>query len=145
MFNLTTERIEAEVALDLFNHFKARVWISAGYRHSLSETRFSAKFTIETGLDVLSNKTAEFLINTTRVVRNSLQRARQSVREAKTSCEKSAESFCHACKNIACDEISEECERSMDNHKLKHFVGEEVDKLGEKSILYYSYDNDKII
>lgn len=130
MFKLTTERFEAEVALDLFSLFKARVWIAAGYGNPFAETGFSAKFTIETGFDSLNNATAEVLIKGLQAARKALQNAREKVREAKAACERNAGSFCNICEEIACSEISEECKHAMD--KFKHFVGEKVDKFGKE-------------
>lgn len=130
MFKLTTERIEAEVALNLFNVFKARVWIAAGYGNPFAQTGFSAKFIIETGFDELANKTADVLVRGLQATRKALQKAKEVIREAKVACERKAGSFCNICEKLACDEISEECKRSMD--KFKHFIGEKVDKFGKK-------------
>ena len=129
MFKLTTERIEAEVALNLFNMFKARVWIAAGYGNPFAQTGFTARFTIETGFDTLTNKTAEFLMRGLQATRKALQKARETVRDAKVACERKAGSFCNICEKLACSEISEECKRATD--KFKHFVGEKVDKFGK--------------
>ena len=134
MFKLTTERIEAEVALNLFNVFKARVWIAAGYGNPFAETGFSAKFTIETGFDTLTNKTAEILMKGLHATRLALQKAKETVKEAKVACERNAGSFCNICERLACDEISEECKLAMDN--FKHFVGEKVDKFGKGILLF---------
>ena len=128
-FKLTTERFEAEAALNLFNVFKARVWIAAGYGNPFAQTGFSAKFTIETGFDALNNATAEVLIKGLQATRKALQKAREKVCNAKVACERNAGSFCGICEEIACSEIKEECKMAMD--KFKHFVGEKVDKFGK--------------
>lgn len=130
MFKLTTERFEAEVALNLFNVFKARVWIAAGYGNPFAQTGFSAKFTIETGFDSLNNATAEVLIKGLQATRKALQKAREKVRDAKVACERNAGSFCNICEEITCSEITEECKLAMD--KFKHFVGEKVDEFGKE-------------
>ena len=132
MFKLTTERIEAEVALNLFNVFKARVSIAAGYGNPFAQTGFTAKFIIETGFDQLTNKTAEVLVTALQATRKALEKAKLTLREAKLACERKAGSFCNICEKLACDEISEECKRAMD--KFKHFVGEKVDKFGKDFI-----------
>lgn len=128
MFKFTTERIEAEVAVNLFNVFKARVAIAAGYGNPFAGTGFTAKFIIETGFDQLSNKTAEVLVAALQATRKALEKAQLTVKEAKLACERKAGSFCTICEKLACDEISEECKRAMD--KFKHFVGEKLDKFG---------------
>lgn len=131
MFKLTNERIEAELALNLFNVFKARVWISAGYGNPFAETGFQARFTIETGFDELSNKTAKLLLSGLQEARKALEKARLTVKEAKDTCERNAGSVCNVCEKLACDKISEDCKRAMD--EFKHFIGEKVDKFGEQS------------
>ena len=129
MFKLTNERIEAEVALNLFNVFTARVWITAGYGNPFAETGFQAKFIIEAGFGELSNKTAQVLVKGLQAARKALERAKETVKEAKVACERNAASFCDVCEKLACDEISEECKRAMDD--FKHFIGEKVDKFGK--------------
>ena len=129
MFKLTNERIEAELALNLFNMFEARVWIAAGYGNPFAETGFQAKFIIETGFGELSNQTAQLLVKGLLSARKALEKAREMVKDAKVACERNAGSFCNVCKKHACDEISEECKRVMDD--FKHFIGEKVDKFGK--------------
>ena len=128
-FKLTNERIEAELALNLFNVFKAKIWIAAGYGNPFADTGFQAKFIIETGFDELSNKTAQLLISGLQAARKALEKARGTVKEAKVACERNADNFCNICEKLACDQISEECKRAMDD--FKHFIGEKVDKFGE--------------
>ena len=129
MFKLTNERIEAELALNLFNMFEARVWIAAGYGNPFAETGFQAKFIIEIGFGELSNQTAQLLVKGLLAARKALEKAREMVKDAKVACERNAGSFCNVCKKRACDEISEECKRAMDD--FKHFIGEKVDKFGK--------------
>ena len=129
MFKLTNEQMEAELALNLFNLFKARVWIAAGYGNPFAGTGFQAKFTIETGFGELSNQTAQVLVRGLLAARKALERARETVKDAKVACERNAGSFCDVCEKLACDEISEECKRAMDD--FKHFIGDKVDKFGK--------------
>ncbi|CAH3136107.1 unnamed protein product [Pocillopora meandrina] len=130
MFKFTTERIESEVAVSLFNVFKARVAIAAGYGNPFANTGFTAKFTIETGFDQLSKKTSEILVAALQAARKALEKAQVTVKEAKLACERKAGSFCNICEKLACDEITEECKHAMD--KFKHYVGEKIDKFGRK-------------
>ncbi|XP_074608868.1 uncharacterized protein LOC141863292 [Acropora palmata] len=129
-FKLTNERIEAEVAVNLFNVFKAAVSISAGYGNPFAQAGFQANFTIETGLGELSNKTAQLLVKGLQAARKALEKAKETLRETKAACERNAGSFCDVCKKIACDEISEECKRAMD--EFKHFIGKKLDSFGQK-------------
>lgn len=128
-FKLTNERIEAEVAVNLFKVFKAAVSISAGYGNPFAQAGFQANFTIETGLGELSNKTAQLLVKGLQAARKALEKAKETLREAKATCERNAGSFCDVCKKIACDEISEECKRAMD--EFKHFIGKKLDSFGK--------------
>ena len=132
MFKFTTERIESEVAVSLFNVFKARVAIAAGYGNPFANTGFTAKFTIETGFDQLSKKTSEVLVVALQAARKALEKAQVTVKEAKLACERKAGSFCNICEKLACDEITEECKHAMD--KFKHYVGEKIDKFGKEFI-----------
>ena len=132
MFKFTTERIESEVAVSLFNVFKARVAIAAGYGNPFANTGFTAKFTIETGFDQLSKKTSEVLVAALQAARKALEKAQVTVKEAKLACERKAGSFCNICEKLACDEITEECKHAMD--KFKHYVGEKIDKFGKEFI-----------
>ena len=138
MFKLKPERIEAELALNLFSVFQARVWIAAGYGNAFSETGFSARFVIETGFEVLTQRTADVLVQGLQAAKHALQKARETVREAKVACEKKAGSFCEICERLACEKVKEECKHAMDN--FKHFIGEKVDKFG-KYISSVSVDN----
>lgn len=128
-FKLTNERIEAAVAVNLFKVFKAAVSISAGYGNPFAQAGFQANFTIETGLGELSNKTAQLLVKGLQAARKALEKAKETLREAKATCERNAGSFCDVCKKIACDEISEECKRAMD--EFKHFIGKKLDSFGK--------------
>ena len=130
-FKLTNERIETDLNLNLFNVFKAQVWISAGYGNPFAETGFQAKFIIETGFEELSNKTAQLLSNGLQAARKALERARATVKDAKVACERNANNVCDICEKIACEQISEECKRAMDD--FKHFIGKKVDKFGKCS------------
>lgn len=129
MFKLTNERMEAEVAVNLFDVFKAAVWISAGYGNPFAQTGFQANFTIETDLGELSNKTAQLVVKGLQAARKALEKARETLRDAKATCERNAGSICDVCKKLACDEISEECKRAMD--EFKHFIGKKLDNFGK--------------
>ena len=130
-FKLTNERIETDLNLNRFNVFKAQVWISAGYGNPFAETGFQAKSIIETGFEELSNKAAQLLINGLQASRKALERARAAVKDAKVTCERNVNNVCDICEKIACDQISEECKRTMDD--FKHFISEKVDKFGKCS------------
>lgn len=73
----------------------------------------------------------QLLINGLQAARKALERARARVKDAKVACERNANNVCDICEKIACEQISEECKRAMDD--FKHFIGKKVDKFGKCS------------
>jgi len=85
---------------------------------------------------VIESHLEELVQNATASLRESLERARKKiedakvkVKETKEACIKKAAQACNLCKRVTHTDIQTECHKVMD--AFKHFIGSAVDKFGK--------------